>query len=192
MSHRSPLGHLARSSEFCSAWARGSEAGSWAGELCGKSPSLIGVPRSCPADLSYSSSRPVHRKYRLREQSASTIHWGAHPAGGAADAPSERRRPRPRGSDATDPTGPSNPFLSSFQTLLKMTNGGLPWRLSGKESACQFRRHGLHPWSWRIPHAAEQRRRCDATNSLRSRAQELQLLMLDHPGAQGLQQRPPE
>ena len=28
---------------------------------------------------------------------------------------------------------------------------GLPWRLSGKESACQCRRPGFDPWVWRIP-----------------------------------------
>ena len=28
--------------------------------------------------------------------------------------------------------------------------------LSGKESACQFRRCGFHPWSGKIPHAVEQ------------------------------------
>ena len=31
-----------------------------------------------------------------------------------------------------------------------------PWWLSGKESACQCRRHGFDPWSGRIPHAREQ------------------------------------
>ena len=33
---------------------------------------------------------------------------------------------------------------------------GLPWWLSGKESTCQCRRHGFHPWSGTIPHASEQ------------------------------------
>ena len=33
---------------------------------------------------------------------------------------------------------------------------GLPWWLSGKESACQCRRHSYDPWSRKIPHAAEQ------------------------------------
>ena len=28
---------------------------------------------------------------------------------------------------------------------------GRPWRLSGKESACQCRRPGFDPWVWRIP-----------------------------------------
>ena len=28
----------------------------------------------------------------------------------------------------------------------KKTERGLPWRLSGKESACQCRRHGFDPW----------------------------------------------
>ena len=29
--------------------------------------------------------------------------------------------------------------------------GGLPWRLSGKESACQCRRHRFDPWVGKIP-----------------------------------------
>ena len=33
---------------------------------------------------------------------------------------------------------------------------GLPWWLSGKESACQCRTHGIDPWSRKIPHAPEQ------------------------------------
>ena len=32
----------------------------------------------------------------------------------------------------------------------------LPWWLSSKESTCQCRRHGFHPWSRKIPHATEQ------------------------------------
>ena len=31
------------------------------------------------------------------------------------------------------------------------THAGLPWWLSGKESTCQCRRHGLDPWVGRIP-----------------------------------------
>ena len=33
---------------------------------------------------------------------------------------------------------------------------GFPWWLSGKESACQGRRHGFNPWSRKMPHAKEQ------------------------------------
>ena len=40
-------------------------------------------------------------------------------------------------------------------SILKKTRG-LPWWCSGWESACQFRGHGLEPWSGKIPHAAEQ------------------------------------
>ena len=35
---------------------------------------------------------------------------------------------------------------------------GLPWWLSGKEPACQFRGRRFHPWSRKIPHAAEQQK----------------------------------
>ena len=38
----------------------------------------------------------------------------------------------------------------------KTVDGGLPWWLSGKESACQCRRYGFDPWSGKIPHATEQ------------------------------------
>ena len=31
-----------------------------------------------------------------------------------------------------------------------------PWWSSGKESTCQCRRHGFHPWSRKIPRAPEQ------------------------------------
>ena len=40
---------------------------------------------------------------------------------------------------------------------------GFPWWLSGKESACQCRRHGLDPWSRKIPHAMEQLNPCART-----------------------------
>ena len=37
---------------------------------------------------------------------------------------------------------------------------GLPWWLSGEESACQWRRHGFDPQSGKIPHAKEQLSLC--------------------------------
>ena len=49
-------------------------------------------------------------------------------------------------------------------TLLKnRTKLGLPWWFSGKESACQIRRHGFNPCSEKIPHAAEQLSPCAET-----------------------------
>ena len=39
---------------------------------------------------------------------------------------------------------------------------GLPWWLSGKESAWQCRRHGFDPWFGKIPCALEQLRSCTA------------------------------
>ena len=47
--------------------------------------------------------------------------------------------------------------------VAKKPNRGLPWWLSGKESACQYRRHGFDPWSWKIPHAAKQLSPCTTT-----------------------------
>ena len=40
---------------------------------------------------------------------------------------------------------------------------GLPWWLSGKESAYQCRRHSFDPSSWKILRAAEQPRLCTTT-----------------------------
>ena len=37
---------------------------------------------------------------------------------------------------------------------------GLPWRLSGKESQCQCRRHRFDPWPGKILHAMEQLSPC--------------------------------
>ena len=40
---------------------------------------------------------------------------------------------------------------------------GLPWWLSGKESACECRTHGFNPWSKKIPHASEPLNLCPRT-----------------------------
>ena len=40
---------------------------------------------------------------------------------------------------------------------------GLPWRLRGKESTCQCKRHGFHLWSGKTPQAAEQLSPCATT-----------------------------
>ena len=42
-------------------------------------------------------------------------------------------------------------------------NGGLPWWLSGKESACLSRRHGFDLWPRKTPHAVGQLSPCAAT-----------------------------
>ena len=55
------------------------------------------------------------------------------------------------------------------KSLLLKDSHGLPLWLSGKESACQCRRHWFDHWSRKIPHAAE-------PLSLCSRAQEPQPL----------------
>ena len=51
----------------------------------------------------------------------------------------------------------------TFDSEAKLANLGLPWWLSGKESACQSMGHGFNPWSGTIPHAPGEL-------SLRSRA----------------------
>ena len=37
---------------------------------------------------------------------------------------------------------------------------GFPGGTSGEQSTRQCRRHGFDPWSWKTPHAAEQRSQC--------------------------------
>ena len=60
--------------------------------------------------------------------------------------------------------------------LLKSSIWGPPWWLSGKESACQCRRHRFDPWSRKMPHAVGQLSRAPQLLSLQSRAQKPQLL----------------
>ena len=44
---------------------------------------------------------------------------------------------------------------------IPIRNGmGLPWWLSGKGSACQWKRYGFDPWSGKIPHAMKQLSPC--------------------------------
>ena len=53
---------------------------------------------------------------------------------------------------------------SSLELYLKIKNkSGLPGWLSGKESACQCRKHGFNIWVRRIPHASEQLSWCATT-----------------------------
>ena len=49
-----------------------------------------------------------------------------------------------------------------YLQILKKTNKGLPWWLSGKESTCQCRRH-FNPWSRKIPRATQQLSLCTTT-----------------------------
>ena len=51
------------------------------------------------------------------------------------------------------------PTRQPHETIIKAIrymNLGLPWWLSGKESACQCRIHKFDPWSKKISHAKEQ------------------------------------
>ena len=47
--------------------------------------------------------------------------------------------------------------------MLNYQKRGLPCWLSGKESACQCRRHELDLWSGKISHAVEQLSQCAST-----------------------------
>ena len=52
---------------------------------------------------------------------------------------------------------PSKSMLTRKKKSLSRRNIlGLPWYLSGKESACQCRKHEFNPRSGKIPQAAEQ------------------------------------
>ena len=84
-----------------------------------------------------------------------------------------------------------NGVYSLLPFKLKKEEERLPWWLSGKESACQCRRHEFDPWSGKIPHATEQISLCAQLLSLCSRAQEPQLLKSECPGACALQQEKP-
>ena len=46
-------------------------------------------------------------------------------------------------------------YVDRGTKVLKRLERGLPWWLSGKESACQGRRHRFDPWSRRIPQAVQ-------------------------------------
>ena len=50
--------------------------------------------------------------------------------------------------------------LSPWPWFWQISARGLPWWLSGKDSACQCRRRGFNPWSRKIPHALEQLSPC--------------------------------
>ena len=47
-------------------------------------------------------------------------------------------------------------WIKIVEASLKIGYVGLPWWSSDWESSCQFREHGFHPWSGKIPRAAEQ------------------------------------
>ena len=75
-------------------------------------------------------------------------------------------------------------FISALSCYVWCTStergsvGGLLWWLSGKEPTCQCRRHGLNPWSEKIPYATEQLSLCTTAIEpvLSYWAHELQLL----------------
>ena len=50
--------------------------------------------------------------------------------------------------------------------MVVLSHVGLSRWLSGKESTCQCRRHGLHPWSRKNPHAPGQVNLCITTTEL--------------------------
>ena len=85
--------------------------------------------------------------------------------------------------------------MYSNELLLKFKKDqGLPWWLSGKESAWQCRRHMFYPWSGKIPHPACRRVAKSHVLQLLSLccgAWELQLLEPACPGAHAPKQEKP-
>ena len=73
---------------------------------------------------------------------------------------------------------PSPDCLQLWSYFLSFKNvwNGFPWWVSGKESSCQCRRHGLNPWPEMNTHAMEQLSLSITATQPTSRAQEPQLL----------------
>ena len=69
------------------------------------------------------------------------------------DPPAPSWRPQIPSDDVSERGCYLDPLVQIFQKQ----DPGLPWWLSGEETACQCRRHGLDPWSGKIPRATEQR-----------------------------------
>ena len=65
-----------------------------------------------------------------------------------------------------------NPTSSHTNQSVKCNRQELPKWLSGKDFACQCRRHGFDPWSGKIPHAMGQMSPCAETTEPVCRAQE--------------------
>ena len=78
-----------------------------------------------------------------------------------------------------------------FEPSLIKTSVGLPWWLSGKESACWWRKHGFDPSCGKIPHAVSRSAPEPQLLKLRSGAWGLQTLKPACSGASVLQCRKP-
>ena len=64
------------------------------------------------------------------------------------------------------------PVRHVVEAVRNRENPGLPWWSRGKESTCQCRGHGSHPWSRRLPCAAGQLSPCATTTSWYSATRE--------------------
>ena len=77
------------------------------------------------------------------------------------------------------------------ESFIKFSQG-LPWWLSGKEPACQCRRHKSDLWYGRIPHATEQLGLCATSiEPVTTEPHVLQLPKPRHPRASAPQQKKP-
>ena len=59
---------------------------------------------------------------------------------------------------------------------------GVPWWLSGEESACQYERHSFHLWSGRIPHVMGRLDPSISTTELVLQSLEATAVKPKHPG----------
>ena len=55
-----------------------------------------------------------------------------------------------------DPKVPASTISVVWIWVISEIFSDLPWWVSGKESTCQYRRHGFGPWSGKIPRSVEQ------------------------------------
>ena len=69
---------------------------------------------------------------------------------------------------------------------------GLPWWFRGKESTCQFRKHGFSPRSRKIPPAPKQLSPRTTLLSLRTRARGAATTEAQSPRGHALQQGRPQ
>ena len=91
-------------------------------------------------------------------------------------------------------------YISLCDFNLTIEYPKVPWWLSGKESACQSRRHGFNPWSAKVPHVLGQLSLCATTIEPVPRTWEPQLLSSYAAAAEALvpraqvlqQEKPPQ
>ena len=80
----------------------------------------------------------------------------SHTPPATALRPNHEVEESPNAGISETPSSTSSACRKQRPPLLCRPTGGLPWWLTGKESACQCWRHGLGLWAGRIPQAVDQ------------------------------------